>query len=165
MLRSRISQWMALASSTGYSTACRLRTGSAPGRPRHVGQMCVLGSPPYLLTQPQKALVAVINWTWTSRPMTGWYLARMSGESSISVAAMIAPILPITYREVVRAFSRYRITLRLPHGHYGVGNSGFRFPAGKRCRGAGSCSCDVQDHRHRFAGCSDCVSGEPYRAV
>jgi hypothetical protein len=41
------------------------------------------------LTQPQKALEAVISWTWTSSPMTGWYLARISGESAAEDAAMV----------------------------------------------------------------------------
>src|SRR6202789_3217073 len=81
MLVSRISQPMAFAASTANSTACFLSTGSAPGRPRQTGQTWVLGSPPYSLMQPQKALERVSSWTWTSRPMTGWYLARISGES------------------------------------------------------------------------------------
>src|ERR1700685_822774 len=82
MLVSRISQPMALAASTANSTACLLSTGSAPGRPRQVGQTWVLGSPPYSLRQPQKALGCGRSWTWTSSPMTGWYLARTSGESA-----------------------------------------------------------------------------------
>src|SRR5665213_329849 len=87
MLVSRISQLMALAARTANSTAWRLSTGSAPGRPRQVGQTWVLGSPPYSLRQPQKALDCVSSWTWTSRPMTGWYLSRTSGESAVGVAS------------------------------------------------------------------------------
>src|SRR5665213_163717 len=82
MLVSRISQPMALAASTANSTACLLSTGRAPGRPRQMGQTWVLGSPPYSFLQPQKALERVRSWTWTSRPITGWYLARTSGESA-----------------------------------------------------------------------------------
>jgi len=56
---SRISQLIALAASTANSTARRFKTGSAPGNPRQVGQICVFGSPPYLLTQPQNAFDSV----------------------------------------------------------------------------------------------------------
>ena len=57
-----------------------LSTGSAPGRPRQVGQVWVLGSPPYSLRSRRRPWTAVRSWTWTSSPMTGWYLARISGE-------------------------------------------------------------------------------------
>jgi hypothetical protein len=50
-----------------------------------VGQTWVFGSPPYWLTQPQKAFVAVRSWTWTSSPMTGWYFAKTSDESAVAV--------------------------------------------------------------------------------
>ena len=39
------------------STACSLSTGSAPGRPRQVGQMLTLGSSPNALRHPQNSLV------------------------------------------------------------------------------------------------------------
>ena len=52
------------------STARWLSTGSEPGRPRHTGQMLVLGSSPKALGQPQNSLVAVCSSQWTSRPMT-----------------------------------------------------------------------------------------------
>src|SRR3954453_9528632 len=51
--------------------ASALMTGRAPGRPRHVGQQCVLGSSPKLSSQPQNIFVRVESWTWISRPMTG----------------------------------------------------------------------------------------------
>src|SRR3954466_16315954 len=50
--------------------ASALVTGSAPGRPRHVGQQCVLGSSPKLSSHEQNILVFVASWTWISRPMT-----------------------------------------------------------------------------------------------
>src|SRR5271156_5021344 len=71
---------MAVAARTANSTARLFRTGSAPGRPRQTGQMLVLGAAPNFDEQPQKALVRVSNCTWTSRPMTGSYLVRISGE-------------------------------------------------------------------------------------
>src|SRR6266700_5698821 len=89
MLVSRISQLIALAASTANSTALRFSTGSAPGNPRHVGQTCVFGSPPYLFTQPQNAFDSVRSWTWTSSPITGWYLARTSGDSAVMVDIFI----------------------------------------------------------------------------
>src|SRR5271154_4550561 len=76
---------MALAANTANSTARRFNTGSAPGSPRQVGQTCVFGSPPYWFTQPQKAFDSVSSCTWTSSPITGWYLARTSGERAVAV--------------------------------------------------------------------------------
>src|SRR6202011_1891025 len=52
-------------------TARRLATGSAPGRPRQVGQVWVLGGSPNVTRQPQNILVRVFSWTWISRPITG----------------------------------------------------------------------------------------------
>ena len=60
------------------STAFSLTTGSAPGRPRHTGQTCVLGSAPNSVGQPQNIFVAVCSSTWTSRPMTGSNFAMAS---------------------------------------------------------------------------------------
>jgi hypothetical protein len=51
----------ASAARIASSTAARLRTGSAPGRPRQTGQMCVFGSPPNAALQPQKIFEAVSN--------------------------------------------------------------------------------------------------------
>src|ERR1035438_7330793 len=61
------------------STASRLSTGSAPGRPRQTGQTLVLGDAPKLVGQPQKILVAVASWTCTSSPMTASKRAMASG--------------------------------------------------------------------------------------
>ncbi len=64
------------------STASRLNTGSAPGSPRQTGQTLVFGGAPKLVGQPQKILVRVASWQWTSRPMTGSYFAMSSGGAS-----------------------------------------------------------------------------------
>ena len=55
------------------SMAFSLTTGSAPGSPRQTGQVCVLGSAPNAVAQPQNILLAVPSSTWVSRPMTGSY--------------------------------------------------------------------------------------------
>src|SRR5437879_53535 len=60
------------------STARLFRTGRVPGRPRHTGQTLVFGGSPKRVEQPQKIFVFVRSWTWTSRPMTGSYFARIS---------------------------------------------------------------------------------------
>jgi hypothetical protein len=39
--------------------------------PRHTGQTFVFGAAPNLVLQPQKILLAVQSWAWTSRPMQG----------------------------------------------------------------------------------------------
>ncbi len=53
------------------STATRLMTGSAPGRPRQTGQVCVLGgAPSYWLEHAQNILDAVRSWQWISMPIT-----------------------------------------------------------------------------------------------
>src|SRR6185312_4231237 len=80
MDRSRTWQLMAMDARAANSTARSLSTGSAPGRPRQTGQTLVFGAEPKRFTQPQKALVSVRSWTWTSSPMTGSYLAKISGE-------------------------------------------------------------------------------------
>ena len=81
MERSRTWQLMAMRGQRGeLDGALRSAPASAPGRPRQTGQTLVFGSEPKLFAQPQKTLVAVRSWTWTSSPMTGSYLARISGE-------------------------------------------------------------------------------------
>ncbi len=51
--------------------ALAFTTGSEPGRPRQTGQVCVLGSAPNTVEQPQNIFEAVFSSTWTSRPSTG----------------------------------------------------------------------------------------------
>src|SRR5271163_4290237 len=77
-----------MAASTAYSTARWFSTGKAPGKPRHIGQIWVFGSPPNRLAQPQKALVFVSSCTWTSSPMTGSYRSNTSGERLVVVAVI-----------------------------------------------------------------------------
>ena len=51
---SRTWQFKAWAASTANSTARRLSTGKAPGRPRHTGHTLVLGGAPNFVEQPQR---------------------------------------------------------------------------------------------------------------
>ncbi len=70
------------------STPTSLTTGSEPGRPRQVGQVCEFGSAPSSVEQPQNIFVLVPSSTWTSRPMTGSYDASASSyetRSSVTV--------------------------------------------------------------------------------
>jgi hypothetical protein len=60
------------------SIALPFTTGNEPGRPRQTGQVCVFGSAPKALTQPQNILDAVFSSTWTSRPSTGSNAASAS---------------------------------------------------------------------------------------
>src|ERR1700757_1725821 len=80
---------MARAARMAISTARLLRNGSVPGRPRQIGQTLEFGESPKRVEQPQKIFVLVRSWTWTSRPMTGSYLARSSGEMADSVANFV----------------------------------------------------------------------------
>src|SRR5438128_6063501 len=49
-------------------------TGNAPGKPRHVGQVCVFGSAPNSTGQAQNIFDRVLSWTCTSRPMVTKYI-------------------------------------------------------------------------------------------
>src|ERR1700675_873440 len=80
---------MARAARMAISTARLLRTGSEPGRPRQTGQTFELGASPKRVEQPQKIFVLVASWTWTSKPMTGSYLASSSGDMADSVANFV----------------------------------------------------------------------------
>src|SRR3974377_531321 len=55
------------------STARRLSTGSTPGMPKHMAQICVLGNAPKVVAQPQKILLWVRRWACTSNPITASY--------------------------------------------------------------------------------------------
>ena len=66
------------------STALPLTTGIAPGRPRHVGQVPALGSPPNVAGQPQNIFEAVLSSTWTSRPRAG---SKAASTSSYGIRA------------------------------------------------------------------------------
>src|SRR5690348_1242031 len=76
------------------STACRLRTGRAPGSPRQTGHTFVLGGAPKLVGQPQKILVRVASWTCTSRPITGSYRAIASGLTAVVTLDAMKVIIP-----------------------------------------------------------------------
>src|SRR6185437_7544442 len=91
MERGRTSQFRASEASVANSTAFSFNTGNAPGRPRQTGQTFVFGSAPNLFAQPQNALVAVSNWTCTSRPITGSYLARISGDKAAEAIDEFSP--------------------------------------------------------------------------
>ena len=54
-----------------FSTAPALIVGSAPGCPRHTGQVRVLGSSPKRFSHRQNILESVFSWTWISSPITG----------------------------------------------------------------------------------------------
>src|SRR4028119_1090318 len=71
------------------STAVPFTTGSEPGRPRQVGQTCVLGSAPNSVGQPQNIFVAVLSSTWTSRPITGSNVSSASSNGTRVVIVVI----------------------------------------------------------------------------
>jgi hypothetical protein len=56
-------QLSAIAPLAPSSTAPRLSTGNAPGRPRQTGQTLVFGSAPYSTAQEQNILLRVLSWT------------------------------------------------------------------------------------------------------
>src|SRR6478735_749752 len=72
------------------STALPFTTGIAPGRPRQVGQTCVLGSAPNSVGHPQNIFEAVLSSTWTSRPSAGSYDASTSSKAT-RVSVMSVP--------------------------------------------------------------------------
>ena len=58
-------------------------TGSAPGRPRHTGQVCVFGAAPNSSLQPQNIfVVSVVSSAWISSPMTASQSFRTSSSFS-----------------------------------------------------------------------------------
>src|SRR2546430_268708 len=79
-----------LLTKTKIFCGCSTRFGDppnsnvCPGRPRHTGQTFEFGGSPKRVEQPQKILVLVRSCTWTSRPMTGSYFARISGVTDAS---------------------------------------------------------------------------------
>src|SRR5262245_3491163 len=76
------------------SIAARLATGSEPGRPRHTGQICVLGSAPNAVRQPQNIFVRVPSSTCTSSPMTGSY--RLTTDSTLDTAVALMLLAHLT---------------------------------------------------------------------
>ena len=55
---------------TAASTTARFSTGSAPGRPRQTGSVCVFGSAPNAADDQEKIFDFVASCTCTSRPIT-----------------------------------------------------------------------------------------------
>ena len=99
---SLIRQFSAMAASTANSTACWFSTGSAPGRPRQTGQTLVFGGSPNCVEQPQKILVVVSSWTWTSSPITGSYL-DCGATGASGVVAISSIIAASAWDQAVRA--------------------------------------------------------------
>src|SRR5688500_4573106 len=67
----------ATAARVASVTASALRTGSAPGRARHTGQVLAFGDAPKSAEQPQKALLVVLSCTCTSSPTTISYMSLL----------------------------------------------------------------------------------------
>src|SRR2546423_935690 len=86
MLVSRTWQLSAIAASVANSTARLFSTGRAPGNPRQTGHTFVFGGAPNVVEHPQKALVAVSSWTWTSSPITISYFWMAAVRVSEAVA-------------------------------------------------------------------------------
>jgi hypothetical protein len=55
------------------SKTCLFNTGNAPGIAKQTGHTFVLAGAPNSVEQPQKALVFVLSWQWTSSPTTSSY--------------------------------------------------------------------------------------------
>ncbi len=88
------------------STALTLTTGSAPGRPRHTGQVWVLGSAPNSVGQPQNIFVAVLSSTCTSRPITGSKASMASSYGRVASACAWVVIAQASFVVVVPAVDR-----------------------------------------------------------
>jgi hypothetical protein len=73
--RGAISQPSASPSLSVHSTAVSFGVGSAPGKARQTGQVCVFGSVANVFGQRQNIFVLVLSWTWISRPTTGSHSA------------------------------------------------------------------------------------------
>src|SRR6266852_5464874 len=103
---------MASAARMAISTARLLRTGNVPGRPRQTGHTLEFGGSPKRVEQPQKIFVLVASWTWTSRPMTGSYLASSSGDMADSVANFVM-VKEIKYSRGARRDARRGILAKI----------------------------------------------------
>src|SRR5690606_9740908 len=81
------------------STAPRLSTGSTPGSAMSTALVWRLGSAPNAVLAPEKILLAVLSWAWTSSPMTTSQSDRLMVCSRVacgwppgSVALAVGPI-------------------------------------------------------------------------
>lgn len=93
-------QWSARAVLMAYSTARRLMTGSTPGIPRQMGQVCVFGGSPNFVLQPQNILERVSSSACTSRPMTASSSGMVNPRSHCQIACVSN-----SYRVADRFFS------------------------------------------------------------
>src|SRR3954453_19796000 len=66
-----MSQPSASPSLSVHSTAASFGVGSAPGKARQTGHVCVFGAVAKVFGQRQNIFVCVLSWTWISRPTTG----------------------------------------------------------------------------------------------
>src|SRR5436305_1130150 len=71
----RVRQPGASPSLSVHSTAVSFGVGSAPGKARQTGQVCVFASVAKVFSQRQNIFVRVFSWTWISRPTTGSHSA------------------------------------------------------------------------------------------
>ena len=117
------------------------RAGQAEAHRADVG----VGSAPKLVEQPQKILVSVRSWTWTSRPMTGSYLARTSGERAVvSGAALDIEGLKVIAPGQVRhlpscstlSLTRKAVILRISGSGNGLDSGNWMEPLAKTTRRA-----------------------------
>src|SRR6476469_6113401 len=88
------------------STALPLTTGIAPGRPRHVGQVPALGSPPKVAGQPQNIFDAVLSSTCTSSPRAGSKAASTSSYGMRAALVLVEVISSYQVRSRGRAADR-----------------------------------------------------------
>src|SRR3989338_1682707 len=77
------------------SNPLRFSTGSDPGRPRQTGHTSVLGGEPKRTGQPQKILVFVPSWTWTSSPIVVIMIPPRFGGSCPSAGDPSSPVTAV----------------------------------------------------------------------
>src|SRR5690606_32816873 len=63
----------------------RFSTGSTPGSAMSTALACTLGSAPKAVLAPEKILLAVLSWAWTSSPITTSQSALLMVVSLVAV--------------------------------------------------------------------------------
>ena len=111
-----ISQLSASPIRIADSTAFSLTTGSAPGSARHTGQVCVFGSAPNVVGQPQNIFDAVLSSTCTSSPSTGSNRASASSYG-------IRPVACAGHRHAVTSSSGACASNGPPHRSSSIASS------------------------------------------
>src|SRR5262249_3619252 len=91
-------QFRPMPAFTAIATAARLRTGKAPGKPRHTGHVFMFGGSPNCVEQEQKSLEFVRSCAWHSRPITASYF----GFIQVMTVAYCARVEGSTESEGVR---------------------------------------------------------------